>query len=278
MLAYVRRKVATGRGKPVANDDEPEQPLGHGFSQPGLWRRHLAGEVLVVWLFGCLRFGRTALPPALDARMLLGAEDAFDTPGVATMARLKAAGLGPDDGRFRHALLADPDPAVSYFLPWVDATDLMFELGFEPHGARLPAALRARPSLLPRHFQTSRILTADAVKCIEAHAAEVRARPRVFVSYRWATGTRQAAGAVQALSQRGFASWWDRWGMSRSVAEGRAEIGRGTVETALTRACNGCSHALLVPSPGYGKSTWTRWEQDLLHEMAEDKRIELIEP
>ena len=113
---------------------------------------------------------------------------------------------------------------------------------------------------------------------IEAHAASVLARPRVFVSYRWATGTAQAAAAVQALSSRGFAIWWDRWGMSRSVAEGRTAADETTLEKALERACTGCSHALLVASDGYGETHWTRWERErLLRWGGAEKRIELLQ-
>lgn len=152
----------------------------------------------------------------------------------------------------------------------------MFDLAFEPRGERLPKSLRARISLLPRHFQTSRILTQQAQARIDAYAATVRTRPRAFISYRWATGTTQAAAAAQALCRQGYASWWDRWGMSRSVAEGRAGIDEQTVAQALARACKGCSHALLVDSPGYGATGWTRWERDLLLQMAAAKQIELL--
>lgn len=86
VLAYVRRKVVGRPGLPVGERDEPAQPIGHAFSQHWLWRRHAAGDALTIWLFGCLRFGRSVLPPALDARMQVAAELPAD-PGALQRSR-----------------------------------------------------------------------------------------------------------------------------------------------------------------------------------------------
>lgn len=280
ILSYLKRRVATQPG--LAKLETPAvskgllRPAGHAFGEEWVWKRYARGEDLTVWLFSSLRLGHDSLPPALDARIRVAS--GADQPQAANSKYLRyLLELLDKAGNRRHHYVFKADRNGSVYLPWADATELLFDLEFvSKRATTLDKSLRDTPTLLPRHFQRSRILTDGSIRQIADFAAKVLKRPRAFISYRWEDATPKAGKTVADQSRDGYACWWDRWGMSRSVAEQKNFIPERDIAKVIKKACLDCTRAVIVKSPGYGQSGWTAWEQKVLEKMARDGHLDLV--
>jgi hypothetical protein len=276
VLAYIKRHVATQ--SPESSERDPAvmealtAPAGHGFGQDWLWDRRRRGDDIVIWLVSVLRSGRRYMPPSLDARIDVG--EAFD----------RWHGQAPPYVRrlldtYKYAFTAEP--SRSYYLPWLDASQLLQGLRFV--GETAPSWLdniRAENwSLLPRNLQTPRVLTAADAALVEEFAARARSASVAFLSYRWGEGTEAAREVALGLSEVGVAVWWDRWSMPRSVAELKGEIPSEGVCRAIEAGCSSCRYGIAIKSESYAspKSPWTTIEYEELRRRAQEGGLKLIE-
>lgn len=278
ILSYTKREISNRPNSPAKEAplivDGLLKPAAHTFGEEWLWNRFARGDDLAIWQFSCLRFGKSVLPPSLDAMVAVAAGASQpDQTMVKRLGDLLAMTDGAGRRTYRYGFEAGPE---SFFLPWADATNLLFELRFVSKDAKqLDPGLRKFPSRIPLHFQSSRILTRNSAKRIHAHALDVLQRRRAFISYRWEDGTDAAVAVAQQFSRDGYACWWDRWGMSRSVAEQKASIREDSVCDIVERACEECSLAVVVNTAGYGESPWTKWEYDVLLRLQRAGRIKI---
>jgi hypothetical protein len=116
------------------------------------------------------------------------------------------------------AAIADPKNAAYFSLN--DIEDIIgpallpnWSGGERSHG--VTAALGQRLQT-PREFGTDATLVSSLIE----RARTIAGRPQVFVSYRWREATPLVARLVRWLAEVGYGCWWDRWSMSRAVAEG----------------------------------------------------------
>ena len=249
-LAWVPRMrpdsaIRQASGRSVA--ERARRPISHVTGQ-----KHLAGRVKagdVIWLAGNdSRFGLRA--PSLDGRI--------------AVASCEPRGKG-------HAFLAGDD---SYWLPWADAEDVF--AGLELISAAGPTTTLKPPVWV--HLQTTRQVAPAGAARLERHAAELLARPRLFISYRWLVEPKIVGGIVAAVASSGFGPWWDRWSAPRGLSTGidKKEEGRGTskpdLEELMAEGIEGSAAALIV-TDDHGNTSATAFERERI----EARRLPLIE-
>jgi hypothetical protein len=276
ILTYLKRRVASGSSAFSSVDDSVVEaltiPAGHGFGQDWLWERHQRGEDIVIWLISILRFGRSYMPPSLDARIqvskVYSRENISAPPYIQRLLRT-----------YKYAFAADR--RHSYYLPWRDASKLLLNLEFELSNS--PSwhsnLLNKKWSVLPLHLQTPRILTEYSSSNLQRFAEATRLSPIAFISYRWREGTELAKETAMLLSELGVGVWWDRWSMPRSVVEGKTSINPKGIRKAIDMGCRNCKYGVAIKTKSYAseKSPWTKAEYEILKHKNLHRELRLLE-
>ncbi|QCG90128.1 toll/interleukin-1 receptor domain-containing protein [Azospirillum sp. TSH100] len=245
-LVYVKRRVAHG---PMSADverwalDALNRPVAHLFGHAFLADRLEAPGRHMLWFVGGLRDSRTILPLGLDARLTVRhvirstdhLEDGYLSACVQRR-RLKDQNVA--------VFAAVADPACSEYFGFNNLEPILAPALLPAKGLDLtPAALTAA---LGMRLQSPRRLPdgSDLLSRLIDHAAMLSRRQQIFISYRWREATPFVARLARRLDGAGYTCWWDRWSMSRAVAEGQAASPppalRGVLEHAIAR-CAGVS-------------------------------------
>jgi hypothetical protein len=290
-LVYVKRRVSR---KPAKGDVEDwaleglDQPRAHIFGHEFLaarlpkpdqtkqLRRH------ILWFVGALRDYQHQLPFALDARMsVLYIEEDLEKIEDGYVRRVAERRLKENKRlaeRYNrkctpvYAAISAPDDAQYFSFNNVEPLIASFLLGKSAYTSsdesvrqRLAKSLQS-----PRHIVDPRF-----VQALTEHAHLVSSRPQIFISYRWREATPFAMQLVQQIDPY-YGCWWDRWSMSRAVAQGSSKVPSPPLKDALKHVISRCSIGIVVRTEGYGCSEWTKFEYDCLAEMQQSVGMRLI--
>jgi hypothetical protein len=204
------------------------RPTAHVTGQLALKRQIRVGDV--IWLAGNFRqLGRPE--GALDGRIVVSCVRREEEKLV-----FEAA----DD---------------SAWIPWMDATELLYSCRFGSSGA---VALKPDKSLGQQLRFTRRVSPQSAAK-LEKFAASALQKP-LFISYRWCDASDVVAKLLPKLATEGHSVWWDHWSGPRRLMEERAPPPE--LADMLTRAIKRAAGAVIVLSPAYHQGKWAAHEYD----------------
>lgn len=244
---YVRRSVveidyadpaAPWFARHPVEDEGFDAPRWHAVGRA----RGLAAAVQpgdTVWVFSQLAGAAGALPPALDACV------------VVRRVRTDAQGR-----RF-----LDAAPGSRWF-PLFDATRLL-------HGSRFLAGAEGAATCLGgahAHVGQALRLMRRVVdpRALERHALRVERAERVFVSYRLLDGTRAAHAVADRELRQGRAVVWDRWSLPRRMAERREFASPRALDRCIRAQIERADRVIGICSPRYGEvRSYSRREQRL---------------
>lgn len=145
----------------------------------------------------------------------------------------------------------------SYWLGWNDASRLMMTLAFNNKG--ITKALDADVGIA-QQLQTTREIANACYEMLEGYALDVRSKPMIFVSYRWALSSDAMRFLLPALEAVGYSVWIDRWSGPRRFKEGRANQPEDTVKMLISSAIGHCQAMLAIIDENYHTSEWTSFE------------------
>lgn len=262
VMVYVKRSVGSGRNSPSQLGDFAEfsllQPGGHGFGQRWLFDLLKNDGNLVIWLFSLIRYKNLCLPPSLDARIL--ATNAFG-PDTAETTHPYIKWLLSE---YKYAFQADPDPEISYYLPWNDATPVLNKIfpDVSFHTTEPEVIPFSNYSAVMTHFQSPRRIDASKELLLEDFANKVRGRQQAFISYRRKEAPVFAMQTAARMYHHGVAPWWDQWAMPRKVAEEDAMLSSQSMIKALGAAIGRSKYAVTLHTHDYASvsSRWTKFE------------------
>lgn len=145
----------------------------------------------------------------------------------------------------------------SYWLGWNDASRLMMTLAFNNKG--ITKALDAHVGIA-QQLQTTREIANACYEILEGYALDVRSKPTIFVSYRWALSSDVMRFLLPALEAVGYSVWIDRWSGPRRFKEGRTNQPDDTVKMLISSAIGHCQAMLAIIDEKYHTGEWTSFE------------------
>jgi hypothetical protein len=232
---YVKREIAEPTVQPEAPWFADAQPVEQGLQAPAFHvTRAAKGPATrvapndTIWLFSQLRASWGALPPALDAKLVV--------------ADVQRRGSGPC--RF------EAGPGSCWF-PLFDATETLDALSTVDAEGRERPLLAARTQTVGSALQSMRELASiEPLAQLERTLAE---RGFDFLSYRLVDGTDNAFHAARTLASAGRPVWWDRWSLPRRLAERREWIHDRALEDYIQGRIRASRRVWGVPSQKYGE-------------------------
>ncbi len=284
-IVYIKRKIVEpfdniSKGK---KDVFPAlfRPAAHVFGQKWLYDSVAEDDEVTIWMLSMLRSGKNIMPPSLDAKMLV--KDKFVRNGESPLCEY----LSDIDKKRKFVFVATPENAL--YFPFNNALSLLKSIRFKSKSTKLPKAFfKSQPhnmknkkpiySRLPQHFQTPRLLDDDSVPALEKYGKSILNTNQAFISYRWKEGTPFVRELVKRLADLGIVSWWDRWCMSRSIAELKTSINSDGLWSVITEGIGGSRFAIAINTDEYAskKSPATQEELKLLKAQHEKGKAPLL--
>ncbi len=196
-----------------------------------------------VWLFSQLRSPWGALPPALDAKIIVAE--------ISNKNELRGGGVG-----FRFT--AGPG---SVWFPLYDCTEILAALMTTDANGQLGKLLARPDQAVGRALRSMRELS-DSTPLI-ALEAKFTQLGFDFVSYRLLDGTPAAFRAVWSLLGAGRPIWWDRWSLPRRLAERREFLADPALDKFIRGRIAASDAVFGIGSPAYGDTgSYSRREMD----------------
>lgn len=267
-LVYIKRRLGTGRRGVGIDKGLAEvslnRPAGHGFGQKWLYDIYCRNRErgVVVWLFSVVRHDGWVLPPSLDACFSVRRAFTENEKDIAPhyIRRLLD----------QYCFAFEADSGGAFYLPWNSVAGVLSivfpENDFDAVSSEVaPASVMAQRLLA---FQTPRRLDDQAVSALQRFVAEIKGRPRCFISYRRADAPLGAMQLAARLFHHCVTPWWDQWAMPRTIAEETAMLNDGILNRALNEAIEGSPLAASLLTRYYAteRSPWTRAEERRIHE------------
>ncbi|UKJ76866.1 toll/interleukin-1 receptor domain-containing protein [Azospirillum brasilense] len=256
--------------------DALDRPVAHLFGHAFLADRLEAPGRNVLWFVGGLRDGRTILPLGLDARMavrhVIRSSDELDDGYLRACAQRRRR---ENPGVPVFTAVADSMQS-EYFgfndLEPILAPALLPGRGTEPTPGALTAALSMRLQSPYRVPDGS-----DLLSRLIQHATTLAQRRQVFISYRWREATPFVARLARRLDVAGYACWWDRWSMSRAVAEGQTKSPPPALRGVLAHAIARCVGGITVRTDGYDRGAWTSLERECMLDAQRSRAMAVVD-
>jgi hypothetical protein len=158
----------------------------------------------------------------------------------------------------------------SFWLGWNDISQLFSTLEF----LRGASSRTVFPDIgLAQQFQTTRQVAHGSQEKLAKYAEKLKARPKLFLSYRWGASTDLMKYLLPAIDRLGYSAWVDRWsGPRRFKSSGRLEP-EETVRELLGGAIADSQILLAIADEGYHSAVWTSFE----YRAAKDAGIRICE-
>lgn len=254
-IHYIKREIILN----APNDPEAPfyaelQAYDSGFDVPRFhvtrsksWPVNEIEEDDVIWLVGQLSAHWGKLPPAIDAKIIVGEIEEIQQEEEKTKIRFAAK-----EG--------------SIWFPLVDATRILSNLEVILKGGEVKRPYDSAKDNLGQAFQSMKKIHAPSV--LESWASETLSNKYEFISYRIVDGTRDAFARAEKQIKQGSCVFWDRWSLPRRLAERREFVSDEALDTLLMKKINESLIVWGIESPKYDEEgSYSKKEKQLALEL-----------
>ncbi|MFY7866712.1 hypothetical protein [Roseateles sp.] len=237
-IHYIQRQIILDNPDEAASPFYAElQAYDLGFETPRFhvtrsksWPVSDIKEDDVIWLVGQLSASWGKLPPAIDAKIVVG----------------EIEEINHAEGKSKTRFTAKEGSA---WFPLIDATDILSSLEVVLKAGEIKRPYSPKKDNLGQAFQSLKKIHDSSA--LNNFASEILSKEFEFISYRIADGTKSAFTRAEEQIQLGSAVFWDRWSLPRRLAERRELVSDEALNKFLMGKIQESSLVWGIESPRY---------------------------
>lgn len=254
-IHYIKREIILNAPcDPEAPFYAELQAYDSGFEVPRFhvtraksWPVNQIKEDDVIWLVGQLSAHWGKLPPAIDAKIVVG----------------EIKEIQQEEGKTKIRFTAKEG---SEWFPLFDATEILSRLEVVLKSGNVKRPYDSAKDNLGQIFQSMKKIHDSSV--IDNWASEILSKKSEFISYRIADGTRGAFARAEQQIRQGKCVFWDRWSLPRRLAERREFVSDEALDTLLMQKIKESSMVWGIESPKYDEEgSYSKKEKQLALEL-----------